>query len=185
MLVPKLFFPKEIPEGVKSYRVLNYKQIKIRSQDMDLKEESWEPSESFQNTIARMIATCLSDDGIGLSAPQIGVFKRYFIIREFDLEDSGREPEEGELDDAPFSVYINPSFSVDKNIEKVWGREGCLSVPSQNIPVKRYEEIKVSYWTISSDMKKLAISKTLKGWKARVFLHELDHLNGKSIVDHR
>lgn len=98
----------------------------------------------------------------GLAAPQIGINKKVFIF-SYD-----RNAEN-------FEVVINPVMEPvdDKKIES-W--EGCLSakVVKQLAKVARYETIKVTY--VNWEGKE--VQRLLTGFAAKVFQHELDHLNG-------
>ncbi len=76
------------------------------------------------------------------------------------------------------TVMINPSFRpFSTTQEKDW--EGCLSIPGIPALVPRYTEIEVSY--IGSDGN--SMQQRLKGFPARVFQHEYDHLNGLVYLD--
>lgn len=111
-----------------------------------------------------MWAVMLENRGIGLSAIQVGVAKRFFIgIHDLDV----------------FEVYVNPVINefVGKTVLL---EEGCLSLPGQFEKVRRYLEIKVTYQT--ADLTQ-TVSKTLTGSEAHCFQHELDHLNGLLYVD--
>jgi peptide deformylase len=100
--------------------------------------------------------------GLGLAAPQVGVSIALFIYR---LED-GR------------GVVINPEI-VSKQGEEV-KEEGCLSVPGVYGPVKRAEKIIVKGLNIKGKRFKME----LDGLKARMFQHEIDHLNGIIFTDY-
>ena len=99
----------------------------------------------------------------GLAAPQIGISKSIFIY-SFD-----RNPKNLE-------VVINPSF-IPIGQEQVEGWEGCLSVITTTwkmAKVPRYEMIQVTYMNQNGEV----IEKILKGFAAKVFQHEFDHLQG-------
>lgn len=96
--------------------------------------------------------------GYGLAAPQIGIRKRAFICRGAFCVD-------------PKVIRSGSSTSVEE--------EGCLSVPGTYIIVERPDWVKVTYNTLSGT----AIQSKLVGFDARVFQHELDHLNGILIID--
>lgn len=109
-------------------------------------------------------------EGFAISAPQVGITKRIFVF------DDGR-------------VFINPEILTPKSGVKIpprmWNKpiemgEGCLSFPGVAVPVPRWESIKVRY--IDKDLK--VIEERLKGIAAMAFQHELDHLNGITIMDH-
>lgn len=105
--------------------------------------------------------------GVGLAAPQVGLSQRFFVINY----------------GGPFSPFINPEIiKVDEKKGKSNDTEGCLSFPKEReVYIQRWNRIKVRY--IHPD--KGLTSHYLQGFKARIFQHELDHLNGVTIITHR
>src|SRR6266404_235350 len=112
-----------------------------------------------------MIDTVKKADGIGLAAPQVGKSVKLIII---DLEKNG----------VPLIVLYNPKI-VSKGFKKIDVEEGCLSIPGVFGKVKRPKKV-----TIQAQN---AEGKTLKfsdeAWISRVVQHEIDHINGKLIID--
>ena len=109
-------------------------------------------------------------EGVGLSLPQIGINKRGFATY---LEKKIR-------------IYLNPEI-VDQSEETTLGGtperptlEGCLSIPHLYGPVPRAKKIKFR----ALDEKGIETTKTLSSFPARVFLHELDHLDGILFTDY-
>ena len=100
--------------------------------------------------------------GIGLAAPQVGINKNIVVF------DTGK----GLL------KMFNPKILSKKGLASL--EEGCLSVPESTVNVKRSEEICVSY--IDENGKEC--KKVFNGLPARVIQHEIDHLNGKLIIDY-
>ena len=117
--------------------------------------------------IEDMKETMKANDGAGLAAPQIGVFKRLVI---FGFDTSDRYPE---ADSVPFTVLINPIITPLSD-EKEDGWEGCLSVPGLRGVVPRYTHIK--YEGYDAEGKK--IEREVEDFHARVVQHECDHLDG-------
>jgi len=117
--------------------------------------------------IEDMKETMKANDGAGLAAPQIGVFKR-LVIFGFDTND--RYPE---ADSVPFTVLINPIITPLSD-EKENGWEGCLSVPGLRGVVPRFTHIK--YEGYDAEGKKL--EREVEDFHARVVQHECDHLDG-------
>jgi peptide deformylase len=100
------------------------------------------------------------------------------------IEYSEDEDEEDEAEGAPpapkkLFVIINPEI-VKVSEEKVNGVEGCLSIPGLVGEVERYEAIQVKALNRHGSPVKLK----LNGWMARIFQHEIDHLNGVLFTDH-
>jgi len=117
--------------------------------------------------IEDMKETMKANDGAGLAAPQIGVFKR-LVIFGFDTND--RYPE---ADSVPFTVLINPVITPLSD-DKENGWEGCLSVPGLRGVVPRLTHIK--YEGYDADGKKF--EREVEDFHARVVQHECDHLDG-------
>jgi peptide deformylase len=109
-----------------------------------------------------MTELMLKYNGIGLSANQLGLSHRLFIMRT-----------------APnITVCINPRL-VDVGTEVALMEEGCLSYPGLHVKIKRAAHIKVRYQNINGEV----ITDKFTGLTARVFQHELDHMNGENFLD--
>ena len=108
-----------------------------------------------------MKETLHAAQGVGLAAPQVGVLRRIAIV---EFEDKYYE-------------LINPR--ILKSSGGVIGEEGCLSVPGVRGKVKRPETITVTYLDRMGKRHKEEIT----GILARVFCHEIDHLDGVLFVD--
>ena len=117
--------------------------------------------------IEDMKETMKANDGAGLAAPQIAVFKR-LVIFGFDTND--RYPE---ADSVPFTVLINPIITPLSD-EKENGWEGCLSVPGLRGVVPRYTHIKYEGYDAEGNK----IEREVEDFHARVVQHECDHLDG-------
>jgi peptide deformylase len=105
--------------------------------------------------------------GVGLAAPQVGFSKRLILV------DPTAKKESGSL-----LVMINPVIVEQEG--SVEESEMCLSVPEISVDVKRAEKILVKGVTLSG--KEIQIE--AEGFLARIFQHEIDHLNGKVILDY-
>ena len=123
--------------------------------------------DDLKTLIEDMKETMKANDGAGLAAPQIGVFKR-LVIFGFDTND--RYPE---ADSIPFTVLINPVITPLSD-DKENGWEGCLSVPGLRGVVPRFTHIK--YEGYDADGKKF--EREVEDFHARVVQHECDHLDG-------
>ncbi len=117
--------------------------------------------------IEDMKETMKANDGAGLAAPQIGVFKR-LVIFGFDTND--RYPEAGSV---PFTVLINPIITPLSD-EQENGWEGCLSVPGLRGVVPRFNHIKYEGYDAEGNK----IEREVEDFHARVVQHECDHLDG-------
>ncbi|MDA9913873.1 peptide deformylase [Methylophilaceae bacterium] len=123
--------------------------------------------DDLKTLIEDMKETMKANDGAGLAAPQICVFKR-LVIFGFDTND--RYPK---ADSVPFTVLINPVITPLSD-DKENGWEGCLSVPGLRGVVPRFTHIK--YEGYDADGKKF--EREVEDFHARVVQHECDHLDG-------
>lgn len=121
---------------------------------------------------ADMFDTMRAAEGVGLAANQVGVLKRLFTW------EVTRETAEGEL--VPHgSAVVNPELlSSSEEIQQ--GDEGCLSFPGLFYPVDRPLKVVVGYHDLGGEHHEAE----LDGFLARVWLHEMDHLNGILFIDH-
>jgi peptide deformylase len=129
---------------------------------------------AVQSLVNDMIETMRVSAGVGLAAPQIDVSQRVIVVEYGEgLEDPEREA-------APPKLYvvINPEI-VRHSKETVSGNEACLSVPGYFGEVHRHEAVTVK--GLDRDGKPLRIK--AKGWLARIFQHEIDHLDGMLFID--
>ena len=128
----------------------------------------------LQTVIEDMLETMRQAPGVGLAAPQIGLSERIIVVEYFERE------EDEEQEDAPKKVWavLNPEI-VKSSEEKVMGVEGCLSIPGLVGEVERHAAIQVK--GLNRHGKPLKIK--AEGWLARIFQHEIDHLNGVLFPD--
>ncbi len=117
--------------------------------------------------IADMFETMYNSDGLGLAAPQVGKSLRLFVIDGEPL--SKEHPEMKDFHVA----FINPQV-VERKGEKVPMSEGCLSLPGLHEEVLRESEIRIQYYDTDWNFH----DEVYQGYKARVVLHEYDHLDG-------
>lgn len=129
----------------------------------------------LQELIDNMIETMRIAPGVGLAAPQIGQSLQLAVIETLaDVDEDGEEIE-GSRD---LFVIANPEI-VWTSTAVVDGIEGCLSIPGYLGEVERYEAIRVR----AQDRHGKKIKLRLQGWTARIFQHEIDHLNGVLFID--
>jgi peptide deformylase len=114
------------------------------------------------------------DEAVGLAAPQIGINKRVIVFRNKGFEEKGRIKNACDIE-----VMVNPRINQARG-EKITMPEGCLSCPEIQIEVSRFPEIKVR----ALDAKGEKVNKRYEDFVARVIQHEIDHLDGKLIVDY-
>ncbi len=129
----------------------------------------------FQKLVDEMYETMLDAPGIGLAAPQVAVSQRLILVRLMDDEDSQKE-----YGDQAGRLYVvaNPEI-VKASKEMVEGVEACLSIPGYFGKVDRHESIVVK----GLDRYGKPFRVKAQDWLARVFQHEIDHLDGQLYID--
>jgi len=123
-----------------------------------------------------------TEDGIGIAAPQIGVSKRIFVASEEALFDASEkitpDIEKKTKKDWKHFIFINPEI-VTVSKSTTHDAEGCLSVPGTYGLVTRSEKIKIRGY---NELGK-KVERGASGLFARLFQHEIDHLNGILFID--
>ncbi len=122
-------------------------------------------SKEMQKLTKDMIDTVRKADGIGLAAPQVGKSVKLIIV---NLEKS----------DVPLMALYNPKI-IEKSFSKSEIEEGCLSIPGVFGMVKRPKKVTVQAQNAQGKVIKFEDN----GWIARVAQHEIDHINGRLIID--
>ena len=149
-------------------------------------------NDTNKNILRDLLDTYKKVPCAGIAANQIGYDKRIFIGMKEDEPDTEEqykelrkdEPQEqkkesGNPNADNYEFYINPQIdqTYKKSIQEE--EEGCLSIPEIRLVAERYDKIKIRYYDINGKK----IQKTLKGFLSRLFQHELDHLDGKLMVE--
>lgn len=125
----------------------------------------------FQTLIEDMIETMREAPGVGLAAPQVGVSERLIVV-EYQVND--------DQEDAPKKLFIVANPQITQSVEETeLGIEGCLSIPGFHGEVERALAVTVKGQTRHGQPVRIKA----KGWLARIFQHEIDHLNGIVFTD--
>jgi peptide deformylase len=119
----------------------------------------------LEKLAAVMLEVMHREEGVGLAAPQIGVLSRVMVWRHPD-----RENEE--------HVFVNPEI-ISRSETCTTSGEGCLSVPGCTVEVSRADEVTV----VAQDLKGTPLELVATGLVARIMQHEIDHLDGRLILD--
>lgn len=119
---------------------------------------------SIRKLLDDMAETMYDAPGVGLAAPQVGISKRVIVIDPHD-EETG------------LFQLVNPEIVSKEGWVK--GTEGCLSIPGYVGDVYRYEKVKV----VALDRNGRKVYIDAEGWLARIFQHEIDHLDGILYTD--
>lgn len=136
------------------------KFLRKKTSDFDFSKYSLK---EIKDLIKKMRATMKKANGIGLSANQIGLDLKLFIAR---------------IDNKFYSVF-NPKITKCSEKTITLKEEGCLSVPEIFGPTERPERITLE----GQDMNNKKLKIKAWGLLARVFQHEVDHLNGALFID--
>ena len=124
----------------------------------------------LQTIIDDMVETMRQAPGVGLAAPQVNLPMRVIVVEFGDEED----------EDAPTKLYtmVNPEVVRSSQDIQV-GTEGCLSIPGFLGEVNRSTGVTVKGQNRHGQPMRLKA----KGWLARIFQHEIDHLDGVLFID--
>lgn len=141
-------------------RIINYPDPRLQT-----------PGESIEHgnppvarVAARMIELMRAAHGIGLAAPQVGLSWRLFVCNP-----SG-EPHDDQ-------VYLNPRLT---NLEgSLDGEEGCLSIPDVTGVIRRAARVTL----VATNLNGRPVERSAEGLVARCWQHEVDHLDGRLILD--
>ncbi len=140
------------------YRLVLYPDDVLRQQAEEVKNING----SVNELIEAMREIMYKYNGIGLAAPQVGYLQRIIMA------DTG----DGLL------TLINPEIVEGDGRDRM--EEGCLSLPEVHVEISRQRQILVRGWDMHGKERKLE----LMGLMARVIQHEIDHLNGRLIIDY-
>lgn len=143
---------------MKILTIRKYPDLILRKKCDEVKEITPEIKELVLN----MAETMVKGQGIGLAAPQVGESKRIIIV-QFE-----KRPE----------IFINPEI-IKKSSQSETGEEGCLSLPGLFLKIKRAKKIEVEALNLEGEK----ITVKTENLSARVFQHEIDHLNGILFID--
>ena len=148
----------------------------ITAPDPALKKKA-QPVESVddnvRNIMDNMLQTMYHDNGVGLAANQVGILKRIVVI-DLQNDDDIERPE------GFYPLFMANPTIIDCSDEMIEATEACLSVPDQKIDVYRHVSVKVRYLDYNNETKELEAS----AWLARAIQHEMDHLDGKLLLDY-
>ena len=112
--------------------------------------------------------TMYKSNGIGLAAVQVGILKRILVI-DVSTKDEKKEP----------LSFINPKIKKISNDTSTY-EEGCLSIPDTFIEIERPKICEVEYIDVNGKLKNLKC----EGLLSTCLQHEINHLDGKLIIDH-
>jgi peptide deformylase len=130
------------------------------------------PVEHIDDTMKRLVAdmfeTMYDAPGVGLAAIQVGIAKRLIVLDVADEETEGKQP----------LVLINPRIVRLGDATRVY-EEGCLSLPDVRIDIERPTTLTVAF----TDLDGITHERETDGLLATAIQHEIDHLDGRLIID--
>ena len=150
--------------AVKEILQIGHPVLAARAQEVDITSIALP---QVQGWITDMIDTMRDANGAGISANQIDIPYRLFVM---EISDNPRYPYKPTM---PLTVVINPEITFLSDA-KFTSNEGCLSVPNMRANVERHLEIGISYHDENGDQQ----TQEVLGYSACTWQHEYDHLDG-------
>jgi peptide deformylase len=141
-------------------KIIHYPDPRLRKKAASISQFTPELAE----TAKKMIELMHADKGVGLAAPQVGLSISLFVMNPTGQPQDQR-------------VYVNPQLSEGDGSEL--GEEGCLSLPGIRTNVDRYVKMTIT----AQDLAGHTFTESADGFVARIWQHEVDHLNGTLILD--
>jgi peptide deformylase len=135
---------------------------------------------AIETLIDDMIETMREAPGVGLAAPQVGVGIQVIVVEYAEGSENADADADAAAEPKPKKLYavLNPEITRNSK-ETELGNEGCLSIPDYMGEVERYNTVTVK----GLDRHGKSFKLKTKGWLARIFQHEIDHLNGVLFID--
>ena len=133
-----------------------------------------EISEDILSNVTDVVDTLRASFGVGLAAPQVGIFRRIVAIDPSAAQIENPYPQD-EFPD--HMVLIDPELELSGNTF-VWS-EACLSVPYVTSPIKRSSLAKIKFTNLKGERVELDLTMPLSG----ILQHECDHLDGVLFID--
>jgi peptide deformylase len=141
---------------------LRQKAVRIRQVDA-----------SIRKLADDMYETIPVAEGVAVAAPQVGVTRRLIVIRYVETDEDDEDAEGEEI------TYRLANPEIVRGNGNHVGLEGCLSIPGWVGEVPRFESVTVK----GTDMENKAVRVKASGYLARIFQHEIDHLDGVLFTD--
>jgi len=132
----------------------------------------------IRRLIDDMVETMRVASGVGLAAPQVGASQRVIVVEYGQDEEEAAPAEARKPIKKKLYAVINPEIRY-RSADRVEGVEGCLSIPGWAGAVERHAEVEVRGLNRAGGKFKLRAT----GWLARIFQHEIDHLDGILFTD--
>lgn len=153
-----------IPADPRELPLVLYPDPRLRKRALEVRDFGEAASTALGRLAARMLEVMRQCKGVGLAAPQLGVGVRMFVMNATGNPEDDR-------------IYVNPRLSDPEGEEE--RDEGCLSLPEINTPVWRSIKLRLR----ARDVQGNQIDESAGGFVARIWQHEIDHLDGVLILD--
>ncbi len=124
--------------------------------------------DSEKKLVKDLFETMYNSNGIGLAAVQVGILKRILVI-DVSTKEEKRNP----------LCFINPVIKKISDETSIY-EEGCLSIPDTFIEIERPKICDVEYIDLNGKLKNIKCD----GLLSTCLQHEINHLDGKLIIDH-
>ncbi len=152
-------------------RILNYPHSILRQRASEVKHI--EPALKLK--VQEMLNAMYEAKGVGLAAPQMGFRQRFFVYDAHPAEED--QESEKDQEHRQGQVLINPVILEAQG--ETEEEESCLSLPQVAANIKRSRKVKI----VGLDLEGKRVVLEAEGRLARVFQHEIDHLDGVLIID--
>lgn len=152
------------------WTINNSKEKKLLRSVLKPFDHSAYTQKEIDDLILHMRTMMITAQGVGLSANQIGINAQLFVAQ---LPSSNGRGYQGK-----FYAVFNPRI-IKQSKKEITQEEGCLSIPNVYGPTPRAYKITIE----GSDKRNRPITITAEGFLARIFQHEIDHLNGHLFID--
>ncbi len=149
---------------------LGHPKLRLKSKKVSVRELK---TERFQLFLDKLTTTCIRSKGVGIAAPQVGVNKRVIVV--FVEKDNPRYPDKKPF---PLTILINPTI-IRRDLVKKEDWEGDLSADLRAL-VPRAVACTISGMDRDGNVVVYELS---DDFHARVFQHEIDHLDGILFID--
>ena len=127
-----------------------------------------EPVTEFDVNLTRLVVEMFQimgkNEGVGLAGPQVGERKSIIVVKCDKIDE----------------VFINPKMTIDPDCKIALAGEQCLSFPGIQIPITRPTEIHLEWQNVEGIWEE----RDFEGFPAQVIQHEMEHLEGKTILHH-
>lgn len=156
---------EHIRRGMAQAAVRSFPDPVLRLRAYEVAEEHFDAS--LDALAQRMTDVMLAAGGVGLAAPQLGLLQRVLVVRDAEIEESRA------------MALVNPVIREHSGVRE-FGEEGCLSLPQVWVRVPRYTWVEVEARFPDGEK----IERRFEGVEAIRVQHEIDHLDGVTILDH-